>query len=243
MASSTHHGRRWFITGASRGFGLALAKKVIENGDRAALFARGPDILDLSQKLGTNAFGYQLDLTQPELISAAISQAHRDLGGFDVVINNAGLHRGGRLEKLSATDWDEVLATNLSGPFHVIRQISPLLNRNASIVNVGAVVGFRGFIGDAPYGASKAGLSGLTQVIAAELAPREIRVNLVVPGFVMTKMTEGISDKARAQLNARIPLGREGTAEEIADVIYWVAGSTYMTGSTIFTDGGLMMSL
>lgn len=243
MASLTHHGRRWFITGASRGFGLALAKKVIENGDRAAVFARGSDILDIAQTLGSAAFGYQLDLTQPNQIAEAVSRAHSDLGGIDVVVNNAGLHRGGRLEKLSEADWDEVLATNLSGPFHVVRQLAPLLERDAAIVNVGAVVGFRGFTGDAPYGASKAGLSGLTQVLAAELAPRAIRVNLVVPGFVITKMTEGISDEARARLNARIPLGREGTAEEIADVIYWVAGSTYMTGSTIFTDGGLMMSL
>ncbi|MFN5759011.1 MAG: SDR family oxidoreductase, partial [Sphingomonadaceae bacterium] len=93
------------------------------------------------------------------------------------------------------------------------------------------------------YGASKAGLSGLTQVLAAELAAQNIRVNLVVPGFVMTEMTAGVSERAREKIVAKVPLRRMGTAEEIADVVWWVAGSSYMTGSTIVTDGGLMCNL
>src|SRR5262249_32980129 len=132
---------------------------------------------------------------------------------------------------------------NLSGPFHAIRAALPHMNDGGSIVNIGAVVGLRGFAGDSAYGASKAGLSGLTQVLAMELARRGIRVNLVVPGFVSTEMTAGVSEKAREKLVARIPLRREGKAEEIAEVVWWVAGSTYMTGSTIATDGGLMCGL
>jgi len=161
----------------------------------------------------------------------------------DVLVNNAGLHCGNLIDALDVADWNDVLATNLSGPFHAVRAVLPHMEVGGSIVNIGAVVGFRGFAGDSPYGASKAGLAGLTQVLAAELARRGIRVNLVVPGFVMTEMTSGVSEKAREAIVAKIPLGRMGEAGEIADVCLWVAGSTYMTGSTIFTDGGLMCGL
>jgi NAD(P)-dependent dehydrogenase (short-subunit alcohol dehydrogenase family) len=117
------------------------------------------------------------------------------------------------------------------------------MGEGGSIVNVGAVVGFRGFSGDSAYGSSKAGLAGLTQVLAIELAPRLIRVNLVVPGFVITEMTQQIDERARELLMERIPLRRAGTEDEMAEVIWWVAGSTYMTGSVIPTDGGLMSAL
>jgi NAD(P)-dependent dehydrogenase (short-subunit alcohol dehydrogenase family) len=117
------------------------------------------------------------------------------------------------------------------------------MSGGGSIVNIGAVVGFRGFAGDSCYGASKAGLAGLTQILATELAARQIRVNLVVPGFVMTDMTAGVSERARDAIVAKVPLRRMGKPEEIADVCWWVAGSTYMTGSVVMTDGGLMCNL
>jgi NAD(P)-dependent dehydrogenase (short-subunit alcohol dehydrogenase family) len=126
---------------------------------------------------------------------------------------------------------------------HCIQASLPHMGTGASIVNIGAVVGFRGFAGDSAYGASKAGLSGLTQVLAVELAARQIRVNLVIPGLVMTEMTSQVDEKALDQLIARIPLGRVGTEQEIAEVIWWVAGSTYMTGAIIPTDGGMMSAL
>ena len=118
-----------------------------------------------------------------------------------------------------------------------------LMQDGASVVNVGAVVGFRGFPGDSPYGASKAGLAGLTRVLAVELAPKKIRVNLVIPGLIITEMTSQLDEKAMNKLLERIPLGRVGREEEIADVIWWVAGSTYMTGAVIPTDGGMMAQL
>jgi len=108
---------------------------------------------------------------------------------------------------------------------------------------VGAVVGFRGFPGDSAYGASKAGLSGLTRVLAVELAAKQIRVNLVVPGLVITEMTSELDEKATERLVSRIPLRRVGTEQEIAEVIWWVAGSTYMTGAVIPTDGGMLCAL
>ena len=126
---------------------------------------------------------------------------------------------------------------------HAVRAALPHMSGGGSIVNIGAVVGFRGFAGDSCYGASKAGLAGLTQILATELAARQIRVNLVVPGFVMTDMTAGVSERARDAIVAKVPLRRMGKPEEIADVCWWVAGSTYMTGSVVMTDGGLMCNL
>ena len=208
-----------------------------------ALLARGQETDRVAAELGGGAIALRADVSDPTSVTAACNAVAQTWGGIDVVVNNAGLHRGGLADKLDIADWDAVIAANLSGPFHTIRAALPHMNEGGSIVNIGAVVGFRGFAGDSPYGASKAGLSGLTQILAVELARRGIRVNLVIPGFVSTEMTAGVSEKAREKLVARIPLRREGHADEIADVVWWVAGSTYMTGSTIATDGGLMCGL
>ena len=147
------------------------------------------------------------------------------------------------MRSIGDADWDDWLGTNWSGQMRAIRTVLPHLAAGGAIITIGAVVGFRGFSCDSCYGASKAGLSGLTQVLACELARQNIRVNLVVPGFVMTDMTAGVSEKARQKIVDKVPLGRMGTAEEIADVVWWVAGSGYMTGSTVVTDGGLMCNL
>lgn len=235
--------RRWVITGGSRGFGRAIAELAAARGDRVAVLARGEEVQAVAAQISGKAIGLRVDIRDAEGLDAALSGIAERWGGIDVIVNNAGLHRGGLVEQLSLEDWSDVIATNLSGPFQTIRAGLPYMGKGGSIVNVGAVVGFRGFAGDAPYGASKAGLAGLTQVLAAELARRGIRVNLVIPGFVSTDMTSGISAKARDRLLARIPLGREGEPREIADVVWWVAGSTYMTGSVIATDGGLMCTL
>ena len=231
--------RRWIITGASRGLGYITAKTAALKGDRVALVARRAVIHDIAKDFGPDVLAFEADVTDSKAMEQVADQVADAWGGIDVLVNNAGLHRGGKIERLADEDWNAVLETNLSGPFRMIRAVVPHMKTGGSIVNVGAVVGFRGFVGDSPYGASKAGLAGLTKVMAIELARRQIRVNLVVPGLVPTEMTAGISDKARETLIAKIPLGREGTDQEIADVIWWVAGSTYMTGSIIATDGGL----
>ncbi|MFN6933968.1 MAG: SDR family oxidoreductase [Tsuneonella sp.] len=235
--------RRWVVTGASRGLGLAIAALAASRGDKVALIARGEDIADQARAVGSGSIGIVADVTDPASAAAACAQVADHWGGIDVLVNNAGLHRGGLLASLSQDDWQAVLDTNLSGPLNFVRAALPHLGKGASIVNIGAVVGLRGFSGDAAYGASKAGLAGLTRVLAVELARSGIRVNLVIPGMTSTEMTEGISDRARARLIAAIPLGREGTAEELADVVWWVAGSPYMTGSIISNDGGLLCRL
>jgi len=235
--------RRWLVTGASRGLGHAIATRAIAGGDRVCLVARSPDIGAIADTLGPDAMGVVADVTSPGEVEAACRQAAAAWGGIDVVVNNAGLHRGGRVDALSQDDWDATLATNLSGPLHVIRAALPHMGAGGAILNIGAVVGYRGFPGDSCYGASKAGLAGLNQVLAVELARRQIRVNLVVPGFVETDMTATVSARARTAIIAKIPLGRMGTATEAADVCWWVAGATYMTGSVIMSDGGLMCGL
>lgn len=197
----------------------------------------------MAKALGAGAIFRRADVTLPDALKSAIDEAAAELGGIDVVINNAGLHRGGRVGAIAMDDWEATIATNLTGALQVVRAALPHISGEAAIVNVGAVVGFRGFPGDSCYGASKAGLAGLTQVLSAELAPRGVRVNLVVPGFVMSEMTKTVSGRARQGIIAKIPMGRMGEAEEIADVVWWVAGSSYMSGSVIVTDGGLMGSL
>jgi NAD(P)-dependent dehydrogenase (short-subunit alcohol dehydrogenase family) len=236
----TSMGRRWIITGGSRGVGLATAKLALERGDRVAVIARGLDPAAVRKDLGRNALAFKSDVTDATAVAQVASSVAATWGGVDVLVNNAGLHRGGKLEKLSLEDWHAVLSVNLTGALHCARAVLPHMDAGGAIVNVGAVVGFRGFPGDSPYGASKAGLAGLTQVLAIELARRQIRVNLVVPGWVETEMTAALTPTARERLIARIPMRRAGTEREIGDVIWWVAGSTYMTGAVIPTDGGLM---
>jgi NAD(P)-dependent dehydrogenase (short-subunit alcohol dehydrogenase family) len=235
--------RRWVVTGASRGLGLAIARIAASHGDKVALFARGEKVLDEARAIGDNAMGLIVDVTDPASVSDACEKVAERWGGIDVLVNNAGLHRGGLIGSLSQGDWQAVIDTNLSGPLNCVRAALHHLGEGGSIVNIGAVVGLRGFAGDAAYGASKAGLAGLTQVLAIELARSGIRVNLVIPGMVSTEMTAGISARAKARLIESIPLGREGTADELANVVWWVAGSPYMTGSTISNDGGLLCKL
>ena len=235
--------RSWVVTGGSRGFGRAIAEHSAAKGDRVAILARNGNVEAVAREIGDTVVGIRADITRPDELRAAAERLAADWGHIDVLVNHAGLHRGGLVDQIAEEDWQAVLSTNLSGPFGTIRAVLPHMGAGGSIVNVGAVVGFRGFPGDSAYGASKAGLAGLTQVLAVELARRQIRVNLVVPGFVSTEMTAGIDEKARKKLHQRIPMRREGRPEEIAEVVWWVAGSTYMTGSVITTDGGLSCAL
>jgi len=232
----------WLITGASRGIGLALAKRALDNGDRVALLARGDKVHALAAELGEYCLPCQADVGDPDSISTAVDTIIESWGRLDVVVNNAGLHRGGRVGKLDNDDWQAVLDTNLSGARNVIRAAEPHLPAGGAIINVGAVVGFRGFPGDAAYAASKAGLAGLTRALAIEFARREISVNLVIPGLVLTEMTEALSEKALESMRQIIPMARYGQPEEIAECIDYVSRCRYMTGAFIPADGGLMSS-
>jgi 3-oxoacyl-[acyl-carrier protein] reductase len=232
----------WLVTGASRGIGLEVARRVVANGERVALLARGEAVLAVASELGENAVGIQADVSDPVSVQAAVDKVLAQWGRIDRVVNNAGMHRGGKIGRLALEDWQAVINTNLTGALNVISAARPSLQEGSSIVNVGAVVGFRGFPGDAAYGASKAGLAGLTRSLAIEFAGKGICVNLVIPGLVLTEMTGGLTDKALESLRKTVPMGRYGEPQEIAEVIEWVARSRYMTGAFVPVDGGLMSS-
>lgn len=232
----------WLVTGGSRGIGRAVAERIIAAGEHVAVLARGDAVHEAAAALGERALGLRADVTDPASVQRAIEQVIDRFGRLDVIVNNAALHRGGKVGRLALEDWQSVLDTNLTGALNVISGAREYLQQGSAIVNVGAVVGFRGFPGDAAYGASKAGLSGLTRALAVELAAKGIRVNLVIPGLVLTEMTGGLSEKALEAMRTTIPMARYGEAGEIAAVIEWVARSTYMTGAFVPVDGGLMSS-
>jgi 3-oxoacyl-[acyl-carrier protein] reductase len=234
--------RVWLVTGASRGIGLAVARRIVAAGERVAVLARGDAVHALAEELGSDCFACQADVSQAGEVEAAVASIVSHWGRLDNVINNAGAHRGGKLSRLQHDDWQMVLNTNLTGAMNVCKAAVEHLTEGGAIVNVGAVVGFRGFPGDAAYASSKAGLAGLTRALSIELAARGITVNLVIPGLVLTEMTSALSEKALESMRAKIPLGRYGEPEEIAEVVEWVARSRYMTGAFVPADGGLMSS-
>jgi 3-oxoacyl-[acyl-carrier protein] reductase len=163
-------------------------------------------------------------------------------GRVEVLVNNAGVHRGGKIHRLTDEAWQEVLQVNLTGAMNMTRAAVPHMGEGCAVVNVGAVVGFRGFPGDSAYASSKAGLSGLTQALAIELAPKAITANLVIPGLVLTEMTSELSEAALDKMTQQIPLRRFAEDREVAEVVCWVAQSRYMTGAVVPVDGGLLSS-
>ncbi len=180
------------------------------------------------------------DITDSSSVAGALATVKEEYGSAHGLINVAGVHRGGRVDDLSREDWDLVLTTNLTGAFEMCKATVPILEPGSSIVNVGAVVGFRGFPGDVAYGSAKAGLSGLTQVLAAELAPRDIRVNLVIPRFCGYRHDLGTQRPGAGACRLVHPGRTYRRPEEIAQVIVDVALSTYMYGAIVPVDGGLM---
>ena len=232
----------WLVTGASRGIGAAIAAKAQAEGCRVAIVARGEAVLQTANRLGADVIAVRADVTDDDAARAAVQETIERFGRLDVLVNNAGLHRGGKVERLASEDWQSVLDVNLTGALNMIRAAKPHMRAGASIVNIGAVVGFRGFPGDVAYASSKAGLAGMTNALAIEMAKQDITVNLVIPGLVLTEMTSGLSTRAMDDMQAKIPMGRLGEDREVAEVVFWVSGSRYMTGATVPVDGGLMCS-
>lgn len=232
----------WLVTGASRGIGAAIAQRALDAGCRVALLSRGIAGSEDTKVLGDNALAINADIGDAASVKAAIEATVEHFGQLNVVVNNAGLHRGGKIKNLPRSDWQAVLDVNLSGPFSVIQHAVPYLEAGSSIVNIGAVVGLRGFPGDSAYASSKAGLMGLTKALSIELARKGITVNLVIPGLVLTEMTSALSEAAMEKMRSQIPLGRLGAESDIAEVVYWVSQSRYMTGAVVPVDGGLLSS-
>ena len=236
------------VTGASRGIGAAIAKKLAADGAFVIVNYNGSKeradgVVDEIKAAGGEAVAMQCDVSDFEACGAFITEVVKTYGHLDILVNNAGITKDGLLMKMSETDFDAVISTNLKGAFNTIRHSSRqfLKQRSGRIINISSVSGLLGNAGQANYAASKAGVIGLTRSVARELASRQITVNAVAPGFVSTEMIEAMTDSAKESMTSMIPFGRIGEPEEIAEAVAFLASDAarYITGQVIAVDGGM----
>lgn len=235
------------VTGGSRGIGAAIAVKLASLGADLALIyagngAKAEAVAESCRALGVRAETYLCDVADREAVKAAVGKIKAELGGVQLLVNNAGITRDGLVAAMKEEDFDAVLDTNLKGAFHMIRYCSGLMlrARYGRIVNISSVAGLMGNPGQANYAAAKAGLIGLTKTAAKELASRGITVNAVAPGLIDTDMTRSLG-LAEDALRAAIPLGRAGRAEEVAEAVAFLLQADYITGAVLRVDGGMAM--
>ena len=241
------------VTGSSRGIGAAIIEGLAgdgmnvcincssENGrERAKVFAA-----DVETRFGVKAIAVVADVSTVEGANALIEAAKDAFGRVDVLVNNAGITRDALIMRIKDEDFDAVIDTNLKGTFYCCRAVSKLMmkQRYGRIVNMSSVVGMYGNAGQVNYAASKAGVIGITKSLAKELAPRNVTVNAVAPGFVSTSMTDALSDKQCEAIFSRIGMGRFGDPVDIAHVVGFLASKSaaYVTGQVIAVDGGLSL--
>jgi 3-oxoacyl-[acyl-carrier protein] reductase len=235
-----------FVTGSTRGIGLAIARALYSAGAKVAIVGRDAGrARAVAGELGDRATGVGCDVAVGEQVEAAVSAAEAALGPISLLVNNAGLTRDNILLRLSDSDWDQVLDANLKGAFHTTRAvIKGMMKRRAGrIVNVSSIVGIIGNKGQSNYAASKAGLIGFTKSIAKEYASRGILVNCIAPGFIETDMTAALPEAAKATLLEGIALGRLGRPDDVAGAVLFLASDLagYITGQVLVVDGGLVI--
>jgi 3-oxoacyl-[acyl-carrier protein] reductase len=237
------------VTGASRGIGLAAAERFAKAGVRTVLAARtGSSCQAEAERLtadyGVECTGLSCDVRVPGDVVTTLRAVHKQYGRLDILVNNAGILADARLGMIAQSDIDATFQTNILGAIQMLQTASRLLARSpaGAVVNVTSVVGLDGNIGQAVYSASKAAIVGFTRSAARELAPA-IRVNAVAPGLIDTAMTASLPVQARRELEARIPLGRPGAAEDVAAVIAFLASqdARYVTGQVVRVDGGMLV--
>ncbi len=237
------------VTGSSRGIGAVIARRMAKAGAKIALNYNASLDAAIEVKNSISAGGGDAmliagDVSDESQAEQTIKAVVGEFGHIDILVNNAGIHRDRLLLRMKAIDFDEVLQVNLRGAFLCTRFVMPHLIRQhyGRVINMSSVVGLTGNPGQANYAAAKAGLIGFTKAVAREVASRNVTVNAVAPGYIATGMVEGLSEEQRNHILDRIPMGRFGTSEDVAETILFLSskGAGYLTGQVLTVDGGLI---
>lgn len=242
-------GRVAIVTGAGRGIGRATALLLAREGARVVVnSARAESCGAVATEIvaaGGQAVAHAGDVGLAEVAQALVDRALAEFGGLHILVNNAGITRDSLLMRMKDEDWDEVMRVNLKSAYLLTKAATkPMMKqRSGRVINVGSIVGLIGNAGQANYCAAKAGLVGFTKAVARELGSRNVLVNAIAPGFIETDMTAKLPEEVKAKLLADVPLGRLGTAEDVAGAVLFLASdlSGYVTGTTIEVTGGLGM--
>ena len=246
FSSDALQGEIALVTGASRGIGAAIA---------AALAAAGATVVGtatsdagaeaISKTLGNGGRGIVLNTADADSVQAAFENIQANEGSPTIVVNNAGITRDNLLMRMKQDEWDDVIATNLSGIFRVCKACmrGMMKQKKGRIINIASVIGIMGNAGQSNYAAAKAGIIGFSKSLAREIGSRNITVNIVAPGFIDTDMTRGLPDEQRAAMLSDIPLNRLGEGEDIANAVVFLASKAgaYVTGETLHVNGGMLM--
>lgn len=241
-------GKVALVTGAGRGIGREIALTLAENGADVIVNYNGSEekakeVVHEIEKMGRKAVAVQCTVADFDMCGKMITDMLEEFGHIDILVNNAGITRDNLLIKMTETDFDEVIETNLKGTFNTIKHIyRPFIKQKSGrIINLSSVSGVMGNAGQANYAASKAGIIGLTKSMARELASRNITVNAIAPGYIDTDMTQAMTDSAREATLAQIPLKRAGSPKDIAETAAFLASdkASYITGQVISVDGGM----
>lgn len=239
-------GKTALVTGATGGIGESIARALHAQGATVGISGRNKEKLDaLAASLGSRVHVLPADLSDAAATDKLVEDASAAMGKIDILINNAGLTKDNLALRLKDEDWQAVLDVNLTAPFRLARAClkGMMKNRWGRIVNITSIVGVTGNPGQTNYAASKAGMIGWSKSMAAEIASRNVTVNCIAPGFIATAMTHVLDDTQKEKLNASIPMGRMGTADEIAAAAVYLASNeaAYVTGQTVHVNGGMAM--
>ncbi len=250
MAEGTLAGQVALVTGATRGIGKAIARALAMAGATVvgtATTAEGAATIAANlAELGNPGTGIRLDVTDAAGTDAALGDIEKRFGAIGILVNNAGITRDNLLLRMKDDEWDAIMATNLKPAFRLSKAVlrGMMKARTGRIIQIGSVVGASGNAGQANYAAAKAALVGFTKSLAQEVGSRNITVNCVAPGFVDTDMTRALADAQREKLLERIPLGRLGSPDDVANAVVFLASpqAAYITGVTLHVNGGLYMA-